>query len=409
MKKICLLAIAVATFVGANAQLSVVKEAERAMKNGEKTAKVVEIITPAFTNEETAGDVNTWYIPGASAFKEYDHMLGLLQFNKLPENGKTTMGHLLLDGYTYFGKALPLDSIPDAKGKIKPKKSKEILNTLAGHYNDYLNFGVELYNEKDYQGAYDLWEIYVEAPKSAELAKILTANKTMPADSLLANIAYNQGLAAWQLDNLQAALAAFRKGISLGYDKKQIFDNAIAVAKNMQNNEEVLALAQEALPLFGTEDSAYMAEIVNYYLQSKNFDKAFEIINAAIAQNPNNAQYYIVQGVLYENIQDNASAKNSYENAVRLDASNAQANYYYGRMLCSEAFNLLDNAPTLQSEYNKYFPEKVEPLLKQAATVLEGAYKLDADNTEILKILESVYYNLNDENMLNDVRNRMEY
>ncbi|MBD5232584.1 MAG: hypothetical protein HDS65_00230 [Bacteroidales bacterium] len=409
MKKICLLALAVATFLGANAQLSVVKEAERAMKNGEKTSKVVEIITPAFTNPETSGDVNTWYIPGASAFKEYDHMLGLLQFNKLPENGKTTMGHLLLDGYTYFGKAFPLDSIPDAKGKIKPKKSKEMLNTLAGHYNDYLNFGVELYNERDYQGAYDLWEIYLDAPQNAELAKLLNANKVMPADSLLANIAYNQGLAAWQLENHQAALDAFRKGIKLGYDKKQIYDNALAVAKNLGNNEEVLAIAQAAVPLYGSEDSAYMAEIVNYYLQAKDYDKAFDIINAALAQEPNNAKYYIVQGVLYENVNNNSAAKDSYENAVRLDAENAQANFYYGRMICSEAFNLLDSAPTLQSEYDKYYSEKVAPLLNEAATVLEGAYKLDADNTDILRLLESVYYNLNDEKMLNDVRKRMQY
>lgn len=41
--------------------------------------------------------------------------------------------------------------------------------------------------------------------------------------------------------------------------------------------------------------------------------------------------------------------------------------------------------------------------------VLENAYTADPDNTDVLKYLENVYYNLGDEAKLNDVRKRMTY
>ncbi|MDE6198118.1 MAG: hypothetical protein K2F91_09680, partial [Muribaculaceae bacterium] len=145
MKKFSLLTLAVATAFAATAQTAVLKEAERAMKGGQDAAKVVEIITPAFTNAETQGLAQTWFIPGKASFSQYDHLLGLKQFNKLPENGEQTMGRLLIDGYGYFVKALPLDSVADAKGKIKTKYSKEIVNTLSGHFADYSGAGADLY------------------------------------------------------------------------------------------------------------------------------------------------------------------------------------------------------------------------------------------------------------------------
>ena len=36
-----------------------------------------------------------------------------------------------------------------------------------------------------------------------------------------------------------------------------------------KNEEAVLALAEEALPLYGNEDPMYMGQVVNYYLQAQ--------------------------------------------------------------------------------------------------------------------------------------------
>lgn len=420
MKRISLAAIAVAMFFGASAQTAVVKEAERAMKDGKEAAAVVKIITPAFADPSTATMAQTWFIPGKASYSQYDHLLGLKQFNKLPENGDQLMGKLLIDGYDYFVKALPLDSVVDAKGKVKTKYSKEIVNTLVGHFADYSSAGADLYNAKDYDGAYRAWDIFCAIPEIPAAKNSLQKNGTLPADTIFGEIAFNQALAAWQAEKLENALAAFNKAKNYGYKKKQLFDYAISVATGLNNQEAILELSKEAMPLYGKEDPMYIGQIANYYLQNKQLDQAFDFINQAIAIDPTVSQYYVIQGVLYENSADaNADAETkakarqnaseAYQKAIQLDAKNAQAVYNYGRILCEEAYALSDQAPTRQDEYTEYFNTKIKPLFLKAADTLEDAYNLDTENTDILKYLENVYYNLNDEAKLNDVKKRMAY
>ena len=125
MKKHLVIALA-ALFAGsmaASAQMQVLKDAERAQKSGKAPSEVVNIITPAFSDPETATLAQTYYIPGKAMFGEFDQLFGYKQFNKLPENGDKKMADDLLEGYVYYMKALPLDTVTDAKGKVKTKYS----------------------------------------------------------------------------------------------------------------------------------------------------------------------------------------------------------------------------------------------------------------------------------------------
>ena len=406
MKKITILALGLAVCASAGAQTSVLKEAEQAMKGGKDAAAVMTIITPAFTNPETAQLAQTYYIPGKASFKDYDNLLGLKQFGKTKDGDDVKMGKLLIQGYDMYVKALPLDSVPNEKGKVKPKYSKDIVSTIAGHFTDFTNAGADLYNAKDYDGAYRAWGIFNEIPQNPSFREKLTS---VPADTILGEIAFNQALAAWQGNHLEDALKAFLFAKSKGYSKKQLYDYAIAVADGAKNSEALLSLSEEAFGLYGDQDPMYLGQMVNYYLQNKNFDKAFEIINGAIAKDPNNAQYYNIQGVLYENVDKRPEAIAAYKKATELDPENANALYNYGRQLCESAYALNDAAPTSQREYEAYKAEKIVPLFQQAVDILEKAYTVNPDNTDVLKYLENVYYNLGDEAKLNDVRKRMTY
>ena len=229
----------------------------------------------------------------------------------------------------------------------------------------------------------------------------------MPNDTIFGEIYFNQALAAWQADMLAEALEAFKGAERKGYNKKGLYDYAISVATALNNEEEILAFAKKGLPLYGQEDPMYMGQIVNYYLQKKDFDNAFKTINEAIAAEPDNSQYYVIQGVLYENQDKPAEAKAAYEKAMNLDGQNEQALANYGRSLCNEAYALADTAPTTQREYEEFNATKLRPLFEQAAEILERAYQLNNENMETLRYLENIYYNLNDEAKLQDVKKRM--
>lgn len=407
MKKHLILATA-ALFISASAayaQADVLKAAERAQKEGKSPADVVAVITPAFSNSETAGLAQTYFIPGKSYFAEFDDLFLKKSLNRLPENGDVTMANDLLKGYDYFLKALPLDTVVDAKGKVKTKYSKEIVNTVSGHANDYNNAALAFWEAKDYNGSYRAWDIYTsifENPTFAEKAKA-------PADTLIAEIYFNQALAAWQVDSLQNALNAFNKALNKGYHKKQIFDYAIAVASNIPDQDAVFAWATKGNELYGEEDPNYLGHIINTYLQAKEFDKAFAAIDEAIASNPNNSQYYFVKGILYDNQDKKAEAKAMFKKAVELNSENVGALTQYGAALCQEAYAVSDAAPTTMSpsESEKYFNEKIRPLFEEAAVVLEKAWAIDNDNTEALRYLDNVYYNLRDEAKQNEIQKRM--
>lgn len=409
MKKIVTLALAVTSVFAASAQFDVLKQAKNAAKTDGAAAEVIKIITPAFTNPETRNLAETWFIPGEASFKSYDHALGMKQLGKLPADGDKKMALNLIDGYKYFKHALPLDSLPNEKGKIKPKFSNKVYDLVAGHLADYVNVGVEVFGQNDYQGAYDLWAAYVEAAQNPAIIKRVAAtNAALVADTLVSEIAFNQGIAAWQNNQLQNALDAFLNAKNLGYKKKALYDNAIAVASELKLNDTVRAIAEEAIPLYGAEEPMYLGQVVNYYLQNKQLDKAFDVINQAISLNPADAQYYVIRGVLYENREKDPeavkAAKTDYEKAISLDPTNAQAKFNYGRLVYEDAMKLYDEAPAKPEENAVYFNEKVKPGLLKAAEIIESSYKLNNDNRDALRYLENIYYQLNDGVKLEEIK-----
>ena len=166
MRTITFLGLCVAASIAANAQTSVVKESEQHLKNG-KYLDAVTTIKPALTNPETSQVANAWFIPGKADMEYYKEQYLNKTIGKQVDGKK--MGHALIDGYNYLLTALPLDSIPDAKGKIKPKYSKDIVKLIKENYDHFNNAAVFLWDAQDYQGAYDAWDIVINAPSNPVL------------------------------------------------------------------------------------------------------------------------------------------------------------------------------------------------------------------------------------------------
>ena len=240
MKKQLFFGLCLAAATAATAQVSAVKDAERAAKDGNYTA-TMELLKGAFTNPETQNDPKTWFIAGKAGYDFYDNQYALKSIGK--EADANAMGEALINSYTYLTHALPLDSLPNEKGKIKPRYSKEIFKLIQSHYNDYNNAAIFMWETQNWKGAYDAWELLINIPNDPVLG--INAPKAYP-DSTLSEIIYNQGLAAWQMDSLKLSLACFEKAMSKGYDKKQIFDYAINHAAQLRDNEKVYQLAEQA-------------------------------------------------------------------------------------------------------------------------------------------------------------------
>ena len=138
MKKISILGLCLLTLGTAAAQKQLVKEVEREMKsNAASYPDQMKKLAPAFTDAETATDAYTWFVAGKGAYDYYDQQSVFAQMGK--EVNKKQIGSSIIEGFDYFSKALPLDTITDSKGKVKTKYSKDIVKQVVNHYNDFNN------------------------------------------------------------------------------------------------------------------------------------------------------------------------------------------------------------------------------------------------------------------------------
>ncbi len=396
MKKIAFLGLGLLAIASATAQNNLVKEVERTLKSDNVDyAAARAAIAPALENEETKGNAYAWYVAGKLEFDQYDNLFLLKSMGR--DADSKVMGNALIDGYNLFMTALPLDSVPNEKGKIKPKYSKEIIKTITNHHDDFNRAASFLWEAKDYEGAYSAWGIFLDMPNHPVLAKNIVAHH----DTIIGQTAYYQALSAWQAERPDSALRAFDFAINKGYKTKELYDYAISVAVLYNKTDKLESLAAEAHNLYGANDKQYISRLIMCYLTAENYDKALVAIDEALATDPNNGELYDVKGVIYDSQGKKDEAMEFHKKAIELNPEFARAHYNYGRKLCEKAYALSDSSMNLsQNEYNKVRDEQIFPLFKEAAEHLEKAYQLDENQSDALRYLRNVYYNLGDEENL---------
>ena len=140
MKKILTFALCLAAAGSISAQKQVVDQANKLAGKNDKITEARDLIKQAAANPETQNDARTYFVAGKIEFDAFDNSFKKQMINpKDPSVNPLEMGEQLLNGYQEFLKALSLDSVPNAKGEIKPKFSKDIASKINGHFNDYFN------------------------------------------------------------------------------------------------------------------------------------------------------------------------------------------------------------------------------------------------------------------------------
>ena len=334
MKKLVLI-LACATFATcAVAQKRVVDEVKSEIRdmnaNSGTLRKSLEKIRPALKNDETKDDAQTWFLAGKCGFGLYDKCVGERAVGK-PVDEKE-MAKALIEGYEYLMQAYKLDSIPELEKdgtpkkdkktgaiKFKSKHRKDIVSAIGGHVNDFTQAGNVLYDAKDFLGAAKCWGLYCDF----ENAEFLGNARPEMVDTIVSQIRFYQGVAAWQGEDLQGAMAAFEKARKKGRLDKETFDYSMSVAASIPNNDEaVVAIAKEAYPIHGKTDNTYAKVIVNDLINKEKYDEANGVLDKVIAENPNNAECLDLKGVLLNKVRPtmllNTSTRLSLPTALML-------------------------------------------------------------------------------------------
>lgn len=400
MKRITIIFVAVlAMAFTANAQNSNVDEAKKVISGLSLTVdsynKAFSKLKPALTNDETRNKAETWALANRIKIEQYDKYMDNRRVGKKID--VKAMGHTLLDAYDYSLIALKLDTIHvlDNKGqpvidkktkrpKVRTKYSKDVVNRLVDHHDSYRMAGSELYNIKDWEGAYQAWDDY------CLLAARTDDPRWVKPDSVLAEVRYYQGIAAWQKGDTIDAVRLFSMARHLGDDRKEAYDYALVCLSDLGNEAEVVKLAWEAFVKFGTRDPQYIRILINDFINREDYSGANDLIDDALEASPDDDELLNLKGLVVESKEDIYEAFPYYQRCIELNDSNASGLFNVGRFFYNKAMETRQNSHL----YGKKLADLVNPIYREALPYLEKSYAINPRNEEVKNALRDIYYKL---------------
>ena len=358
-------------------------------------------LRPALTNEETSQRAETWALAGRIKLEQYDKYIDNRRVGKKID--VKAMGRTLIDAYDYSMEAFRLDTIRilDKKGqpvldkktkrpKYKTKFSQEVSNRLLLHHDSYRMAGSELYNIKEWDDAYRAWDCY------CQLAARTGDMRWIKPDSLVAEVRYYQGITAWQRGDTIDAVRLFNISRRSGYDRKEVYDYTLVCLNDLGDDNDVVRLAWEAYIRFGTSDPQYIRILINDFVSREDYSGANDLIDEAIAANPNDDELHNLKGLVIESQENIYEALPYYQRCIELNDSNARGQFNVGRYFYNKAMETRQNSTV----YGRRLANLVNPIYREALPYMEKSFTLDPSNEDVRNALRDIYYKLGEADKL---------
>lgn len=399
MRKFFTLALCLAAVCSVSAQKQNVDKAQKLVGKDSQTART--LIKQAMENPETQKDARTYFVAGKIEFADVDDAFKRTMINPNdPSVDPVATGKSLLDGYAYFLEALPLDSLPDAKGKIKPRFSKDILSEIAGHHNDFYSAGANFFNKKKfYPEAYQAFLIYADMPDMKLLGKMAPQSP----DTIRATAYFNAGLAAYSGNSVEESAKAFHRASQLGYNAPEAYVyeigcwQSIAQSDSTQTEsayQHIADIAKAGYEKFGLKNVFFINNLINTMVTKGDFAGALGLVENEIAKNPDTAMLYGLEGFIYDRKGDNDKSEAAYRKAISCSKPDAETLALASKKFYragNDKWNAIEGtgpeANAARQNIKTNYWEKALDLAKQAKSLNPKDHTLD-------RIIESLEYNL---------------
>ncbi|WP_075964683.1 tetratricopeptide repeat protein [Parabacteroides massiliensis] len=394
MKRV-LLTVALCVAASASfAQKKVVSEAQSIAKGSNADfGEARTLIKGALENPETKNDAKTWYVAGFIEDQQFNAERAKQILGQQPN--EPVMYEALYGILPYFQKAYELDQLPNEKGKVKPKFTKDIQSILSANHVYLFNGGAYYFDKQEYKKAYDFFNQYVEISELPMFAGTQTAEK----DSTFMTVQFYAAAAASLTKDSKLAIAALERAKKTPYRQYDVYQYLCyeyGEAKTAQDSLMLEKTFEEGMQIF--PDSAFfLNNLINTYIYSNRNEKAVEMLNVAIQKNPNDANLYNVMGRVYETgLKDNDNAEKYFKTALEKDPNLTDALSNIGRIYYNQGVNKLSEANMI-NDSKKYQEELglAKELFKKALPYYKKAHEADPGKMDNMIALRGIYYNLN--------------
>ena len=394
MKRV-LLTVALCVAASASfAQKKVVNEAQSIAKGSNADfGEARTLIKGALENPETKDDAKTWYVAGFIEDQQFNTERAKQILGQQPN--EPVMYEALYGILPYFQKAYELDQLPNEKGKVKPKYTKDIKSILSANHVYLFNGGAYYFDKQEYKKAYDFFNQYVEISELPMFAGTQTAEK----DSTFMTVQFYAAAAASLAKDSRLAIAALERAKNTPYRQYDVYQYLCyeyGEARTAQDSVMLEKTFEEGMQVF--PDSAFfLNNLIKTYIYSNRNEKALEMLNVAIQKNPNDANLYNVMGRVYETgLKDYANAEKNFQIALEKDPNLTDALSNIGRIYYNQGVNKLSEANMI-NDSKKYQEElgMAKDLFKKALPYYKKAHEAEPEKMENMIALRGIYYNLN--------------
>ena len=347
------------------------------------------LIKGALENAETKDQAKTWYTAGFIENQEFDSERLKQVLGQKPNDVVmyTALGEIM----PYFKKALELDAMPNAKGKVKPKFTKNIKSIIAANHVYYINGGAYYFDQKDYKKAYSLFKEFTNISESDLFADNEDVSKK---DSTYLQIKFYSAIAATQMGDSKLAIEEYEFLKPHDYRTNDVYQYLCFEYEKAKDTVNFVNTLEEGVLKFPKEEY-YITSLINIYIYSNQNEKALKYITSALEQKPS-AQLFDVMGRVYETgLKNNEKALECFNKALELDPSYSESLGNLGRVFYNEGAHKLDEANAI-SDNTKYQAALAEAkvLFEKARPYFEKALKVKPEETEYMVGLRGIYYNL---------------
>ena len=394
MKRV-LLTVALCVAASASfAQKKVVNEAQSIAKGSNADfGEARTLIKGALENPETKDDAKTWYVAGFIEDQQFSNERTKQVLGQQPD--EPFMYEALGSILPYFEKAYELDQLPNEKGKVKPKFTKDIKGILGANHVYYINGGAYYFDQKDYNKAYDFFEQYLKISDMPMFKGEAVAER----DSNFMTVQFYAAAAASLAKDSRLAIAALERAKNTPYRQYDVYQYLCyeyGEARTAQDSVMLEKTFEEGMQVF--PDSAFfLNNLINTYIYSNRNEKALEMLNVAIQKNPNDANLYNVMGRVYETgLKDYANAEKNFQIALEKDPNLTDALSNIGRIYYNQGVNKLSEANMI-NDSKKYQEElgMAKDLFKKALPYYKKAHEAEPEKMDNMIALRGIYYNLN--------------
>ena len=301
-----------------------------------------------------------------------------------------------------FSKCLELD--------IKNQWKSDINNKINIYRNLSINNGVDCFQKKNYSGAFNSFKM------GLEMYNVLSLTDTLAM--------INAALSAEKMKNTNEAYKYYKMCADNNYGKgAEMYQSMIRVlnANDTKDEDQILNIIAEGKERY-PKDYVLNIEEFNYWYTKGNNEKAQLALENAIESNPTNKILHFNIGVTYDNISNKYHDENKhevafqymnkaisgYENAIKLDSTYVDAYYNLGALYYNQSITYKSVAGDYSGDKYESEMKKADDMLKKAIPLLERVLSFSPNDKSTLKVLKSLYFNLDDMENYSRIKKQLE-